>query len=1310
MRRRQRRPCGVGPCSGCGGGVVRDLAGVLAAGAELAMVFEVCAAGAAKAVISRIAASSASALVARAQDEKALQNALAAALRRTDEKHGVVLGRYGVNTAFFEYEGAGELARVLLPGPGPDARRLARAYLRSLGGDEADADALVEPFESLLSDLRELLGRHERFRVALSQVTQARTDAFGELDERELLEWTGRVFAHVRTAGLGGAEHVQLKLDEVFVAPRGLLERHAGRRWRTREDEQRALLDDRLRNNEITHDVYEVLLDRLALEQRASGREAAQAVDVVELVKDNDCVVILGEPGSGKTTLMKYLALRHAAARLDEDARARGEIGAARLPLYVRAGDFSRSRGHRGGLRAFIAPFLGELECPVDRERVDAVLEAAFRAGRCVLLVDGLDEVTSAQDRARVVEAISDFVAAQHPRGNKVVCTSRLSGYAAAPLPPQFVTVRLTEMDDAMIERFLELYVPAIEFAEAGGRHADVARAHARRTVDTLLSAFRSTPGVRRLAANPLLLTALLLVHRTRGALPERRVDAYKAVTDALAHSWRAAQGVPIMALPNDQHLTKWLTRLAAWMHQERPEGSATRRDLLELWGPLWAEQNHQTWDPKVLDAAEPSTTEPGRAVVAFAEKIEEHCGLLVERAPRRWGFPHLTFEEFYTGRALAFEGRARIRPKTIRARLHDPRYDEPILLALGLLGRDQPEELDAVFRAAILATGDDAADLNLHASADEDLLGRDYRFALRALADDIPIAPGLVDELLGRAIDELLDPASNTQFTAYRDALVERLAALKHLRAGIRAGELLAHRLADGLATGTRDQQIRLIALAGCCTLGSPPSVVSTRLTEIVVGGDMDAAIRAAEVLGGQAELPAAVRARLTEIIGGANTSAARQAAQVLGGQGELPAAVSARLTEAIGGGNTSAARRAAQVLGGQGELPAAVRARLTEITGSGNTFAATQAAQLLAAQGELPADVSARLTEIIGSGNASGVTRAAQLLGGQGELPADVSARLTEIAGGSGSAFAATRAAQVLAGQGELPAAVSARLTEIADGGGNSSTAIRAAQLLAAQGELPAAISARLTAIADNGNNSTATRAAQVLAGQGELPPSVSARLTEIIGGGGNASGARRAAQVLAGQGELPPNVSSRLTEIIGGGGNAAAARRAAQVLAGQGELPPNVSGRLTEIAGSGDAAAAAWAADVLAGRGELPPNVSARLSEISEDESIDWRIRMRTLESAARSGSVTHELVAVLLRRLGDPDSYVRKAASDGLVHLARDPTWTVRVLTVLRTALADPALSSTDRYEDRRGYDYAYDALWQVTQTTPGRPSR
>jgi hypothetical protein len=735
-----------------------------------------------------------------------------------------------------------------------------------------------------------------------------------------------RRFEFLQTAGIGTAQHLQLPLREVFVEPQGVLERHGGVKWSTRGEELRALLEDRRRNREISPEEYEAQLDRLAVEEGLGATAQEEKVAVAEVVRQSERVVVLGDPGTGKTTLLRYLALRHAQALLDREATVSPALGEARMPLYIRAGDFARSQQRDAGVRAFIVPFLAmTLQCPVKAEHLEGLIDRRLRAGRALVLIDGLDEVTTAQDRAIVVENISNFVGAQQPRGNRFICTSRISGYPAAPLPPEFQAVRLLEMTDASIEQFLNQYVPAIEHAEATKKSSAIAHQDAKRTIQELLNAFAASPGVRRLATNPLLLTALLLVHRTHGALPERRVDAYKAVTDALGHTWRVKQGVPELELPDERRLTQWLTRLADWMHAHRPEGSATVRDLLDQWGPLWARLQREPWNPDVLDAADPAATDAGSAILAFVAQVEQHTGLLVERAPRRWGFPHLTFEEFYAGRALAFEGRASDRAKRIREHLHDARYDEPILLALGLLGRDQPEELERIFEAAILAQGEDADSLGLQPNEGEELLGRDFRFALRALADDIPASPALVDALLEQAINEVLDTASRGRFTSYRGSLLERVRDLTGLSAGARAAQLLAQRASKEPFTDG-EQCRRFVEFAGSCP--QHPSIAERLTVIIATSDDSDTAIRAADVLAGVGELPAATLQRLTEIIATSeNPSAVIGAADVLARVGELPAATLQRLTEITATSeNPNAVMRAAHLLTRVGELPADV------------------------------------------------------------------------------------------------------------------------------------------------------------------------------------------------------------------------------------------------------------------------------------------------------------------------------------------------------------------------------------------------
>ena len=195
-------------------------------------------------------------------------------------------------------------------------------------------------------------------------------------------------------------------------------------RWPTRADKQRALLEAQLRSGEIAPEEYEARLDRLGLELRRAIERAAEPVAVTDAVRDAERAIVLGDPGAGKTTLLRYLALRHAEALLAGAAH-HPEIGEPRVPVYVRVGSYSRSPLREAGLRAFIPAYLSQsLQCPVDR--LDQYLDVQLRAGRCVVLLDGLDEVATAAERRAVVADVDHFVLAYEPRGNRVVCTSRL--------------------------------------------------------------------------------------------------------------------------------------------------------------------------------------------------------------------------------------------------------------------------------------------------------------------------------------------------------------------------------------------------------------------------------------------------------------------------------------------------------------------------------------------------------------------------------------------------------------------------------------------------------------------------------------------------------------------------------------------------------------------------------------------------------------------------------------------------------------------------------------------------------------------
>jgi len=145
-----------------------------------------------------------------------------------------------------------------------------------------------------------------------------------------------------------------------------------------------------------------------------------------------------------------------------------------------------------------------------------------------------------------------------------------------------------------------------------------------------------------------------------------------------------------------------------------------------------------------------------------------------VERAPKRYGFMHLTFEEYYAARYLV--ARSRTRARLVRDHLHDPHWNEPILLSLGFVGMESSPESSELLETAILARGKDALYFGFAPSLYEDILCRDYLFALRCLGDGIPVRPLLMQQFLKRLTDEWLHHTGSARFLRYQQALQRRL------------------------------------------------------------------------------------------------------------------------------------------------------------------------------------------------------------------------------------------------------------------------------------------------------------------------------------------------------------------------------------------------------------------------------------------------------------------------------------------------------------------------------------------------------
>lgn len=408
-----------------------------------------------------------------------------------------------------------------------------------------------------------------------------------------------------------------------------------------------------------------------------AGRPEAEALrlgepePVLDILKEKDGLILLGDPGAGKTTFLKFLALKL--------ARGQGaDLGLGdRLPILLPLAAYANALAEKDTrLDDFIAHYFDDLGCDFP---LAAMLGEALASGKALLLLDGLDEVKDLALRNTVVERVADFYSAQRRKGagNKFVLTSRIVGYRPVrTLADGMVEATLVDFEDDEIEQFVARWTAALEKQALGD--TAVARRDAEQERRELLEAMQTNEGVRRLAANPLLLTILALMKRKGVTLPERRVQLYDQYVRTLLSTWNRARSVSGRAIGRDLdevQTTRVLAPLALWMHEVNPGvGLVKRPDLHRKLEEIYAERN----DPN-----------PEAAARQFLDDVHEHAALLLERGADEYGFIHLTFEEYLAAVALAFKAQGDPAPvvSALAPRIGEQAWREVALLAVSYIG-----------------------------------------------------------------------------------------------------------------------------------------------------------------------------------------------------------------------------------------------------------------------------------------------------------------------------------------------------------------------------------------------------------------------------------------------------------------------------------------------------------------------------------------------------------------------------------------------------------------------------------------------
>lgn len=351
--------------------------------------------------------------------------------------------------------------------------------------------------------------------------------------------------------------------------------------------------------------------------------------------------VILGDPGSGKSTMLAFLAL----VGTNKVLQSRCEFSIDnRLPIFITLRRYADELKVRKNL-PLLDYILEVAKADFSMSSLDKYFyEYYIESGQSIILFDGLDELPSGDYKSIARQRIESFTD-NYPE-NTIIITSRLVGYEAEiRFDSKYDHFRMAKLRESEIEKFIQDWysIRIIDEIERNRNSSDLIRVikHA------------DNESIRTLAGNPLLLTIVTLVHRIDAVLPDQRVVLYQKCTETLLNTWYKAKrrDDDIVKGRIERRNRLRVEAIAYWMHKkslaDQGRAIAAKKEMIEfLTKYINDNEKIRENDQAAEDQAE-----------VFLDFIKNSAGLIIEAGDELYSFIHLTFQEYLCATHLSTFG-----------------------------------------------------------------------------------------------------------------------------------------------------------------------------------------------------------------------------------------------------------------------------------------------------------------------------------------------------------------------------------------------------------------------------------------------------------------------------------------------------------------------------------------------------------------------------------------------------------------------------------------------------------------------------
>lgn len=588
-----------------------------------------------------------------------------------------------------------------------------------------DAETLSRLLKDKPSIVDDFFGRHWTLAFCGSEHV---AQLSGRLDGSAILRLRVRLrnlYSHIfntHDPGLPvptGRGQLTIALPDRFVMPDVLSERTVFRSITTEDAERRRVTRyERAEDLDSPHE--ERTNSPLDMPESLQERERAD-----EWTVRSDRSVLLGDPGTGKSSFLRYLALDLLSDKPSSLAWVRKWGGF--IPVWVPFPLWTRMIGDDP--TTALSHVLHRWFATWDAEDVWQLVTEALYDHRLILLVDGLDEWTNKSAAQIALNRLEVFL---RDRGTAAVVTSRPAGFQQLSLPLENWNIaQVADFSSDQQRQLARVWFKAQVSQTGDGINAEEGEITRGAEIQTksLIAELSSSPDLRELARVPMLLSILITLRFHNAKLPQNR---FRAFADIVRHLTvvHPNQRTAAALLPSEQdhfsqeEIRRVLSFLAYEIQLEHGSGLV---DLAAAQSTI-AEYMENPEGPFGFDRAD--TRRFSRVMM---ERAQDTFGLLVKRSPTEVGFFHRSVQEYLASVYLTSMPLEQIESLVAR-HIDDPHWHEVILGVFHHIGRatdvrrlltvvqSSPKHVAEIYRAKEIAYEVALGDFNCPAGLAKEL------------------------------------------------------------------------------------------------------------------------------------------------------------------------------------------------------------------------------------------------------------------------------------------------------------------------------------------------------------------------------------------------------------------------------------------------------------------------------------------------------------------------------------------------------------------------------------------------------------